>query len=353
MTSVLVTGGGGFIGTHWCRTLADAGHTGIVLDCNPQAAPLPDNWRYVQGDVRDVALLRQLCATVSRVVHLAAAHHDAGIPAATYGDVNVNGTVALLDAMDHNGLTDLIFTSSVAVYGDMPGATEQTTPHPVSPYGITKLEAEHCIKAWTTRGAGRSAVVLRPAVVIGPGHFANMFSLMKQIDSGLFVHVGAASNIKSLSSARTVVAAGEWLREQALTPLQVANVVSEPQLSSKTIINAISKAFGRREPRLTIPLSLALIAAGAVQNGLQLIGRSTSISPARVRKLFAAETLFVPSYLAAAGFKANDSTLSSLKEMAEWFLAGGRDKVRQVRYPPEHVTLHVEATVTTGQSCAS
>ena len=83
MTSVLVTGGGGFIGTHWCRTLAEAGHDGIVLDCNPQVAAVPANWHYVQGDVRDVSLLGELCATVSRVVHLAAAHHDAGIPLAT------------------------------------------------------------------------------------------------------------------------------------------------------------------------------------------------------------------------------------------------------------------------------
>ena len=353
MTSVLVTGGGGFIGTHWCRALAEAGHGGIVLDCNPQAAPLPEKWLYVQGDVRDAALLRELCAKVTRVVHLAAAHHDAGIPPATYADVNVNGTVALLDAMDYNGITDLIFTSSVAVYGDMPGATEQSTPHPVSPYGTTKLEAERRIEQWIVRGEGRSAVVLRPAVVIGPGHFANMFSLMRQIDSGLFVHVGAASNIKSLSSARTVIAAGEWLREQARTPLQVANVVSEPQLSSKQIIDAISHAFGRRAPRLTIPLTLAVVAAGAVQNGLQLIGRSTSISPARVRKLFAAETLFVPSYLTAAGFKAKDSTLSSLKEMAAWFVAGGRNNARQVRFPPEHVMPRVATAVTAEQSCAS
>jgi len=353
MTSVLVTGGGGFIGTHWCRALAEAGHSGTVLDCNPQVAPLPANWRYVQGDVRDVTLMRELCATVSRVVHLAAAHHDAGIPHATYADVNVNGTRALLDAMDHNGLTDLIFTSSVAVYGDMPGATEQTTPHPTSPYGITKLEAEHRIKEWVARGEGRSAVVLRPAVVIGPGHFANMFSLMKQIDSGLFVHVGAAANIKSLSSARTVITAGEWLRERALSSLQIANVVSEPQLSSKKIIDAISQAFDRRTPGITIPLTLAVMAAGVVQNGLQMIGRSTSISPARVRKLFATETLFVPSYLAAAGFEAKDSTHSSLKEMAEWFLAGGRNEARQVRMPPEHAMARADALVAAEQPCAS
>ncbi len=352
MTAVLVTGGGGFIGTHWCRALAAAGYDGVVLDCNPQVAPLPANWRYVRGDVRDVALVRELSATVMRVVHLAAAHHDAGIPAATYADVNVNGTVAVLNAMDHAGLTDLIFTSSVAVYGDMLGATEQTTPRPVSPYGTTKLEAERRIASWVERGEGRTAVVLRPAVVIGPGHFANMFSLMKQIDSGLFVHVGAARNIKSLSSARTVIAAGEWLREQALASLQVANVVSQPQLSSRAIIDAIANAFGRRSPSLSVPLSAAVFAAAVVESGLSALGRKTSISPARVRKLFAAETLFEPSYLKAAGFSANDTTHASLTEMAEWFLAGGRNEVRQVRLPPEHVTRHA-STAASEQSCAS
>ena len=84
-----------------------------------------------------------------------------------------------------------------------------------------------------------------------------------------------------------------------------------------------------------------------------MLGRSTSISPARVRKLFAAETLFVPSYLAAAGFTAKDSTLSSLKEMAEWFLAGGRNEARQVRIPPEHAIARADTMVTTEQPCAS
>jgi GlcNAc-P-P-Und epimerase len=332
MNRVLVTGGGGFIGGHWCAALAEAGAEGIVLDCNAQVAPLPPRWRYVQGDVRDADLVRELCANVSRV----AAHHDAGIAPQTYADVNVRGMECVLAGMDAHGLTDLIFTSSVAVYGDAPGATEQTTPHPVNAYGATKLEAEQRVNAWVAKGDGRTAIVLRPAVVIGPGHFANMFSLMKQIDSGLFAHVGAATNVKSLSSARTVVQAGEWLRARGTARHVIANVVSEPQHSSASIIRGISAAFNKQPPKLTIPLGVATMAASVLQTAIT--GRTTSISAARVRKLFTAETRFEPAVLKAAGFAPADTTDSALREMAAWFLAGGRNQPRQYRIPPTNVT---------------
>lgn len=337
MTSVLVTGGGGFIGTHWCSVLAERGDTGIVVDCNPQRAPLPSGWRYVRGDVRDQELLDELCASVDRVVHLAAAHHDAGIAPSTYSDVNVRGTACVLAAMDRHGVTDLVFTSTVAVYGDALGGTESTVPQPTSPYGKTKLEAEQLIERWAAQADNRSAVILRPAVVIGVGHFANMYSLMKQMDSGLFVHVGAGRNVKSLSSVRTVVGAGEWLRTHKTARVRALNIVSEPQLSSTQIINEIARAFKIRPPRLTIPLGVAVGTAGLVESTFKALGRSTNISPARVRKLFSAETRFEPAQLAATGFKSADTTVAALHEMASWFLSTGRTAVREQRLPPDHV----------------
>ncbi len=337
MTHVLVTGGGGFIGTHWCRALAAAGANGVVLDCNGQTSPLPPGWRYVRGDVRDMELVYTLVGESTRVVHLAAAHHDAGIPADSYADVNVQGTAVVLHAMSAHARTDIVFTSSVAVYGDAPGATETTTPRPVSPYGITKLAAEARIAQWVAALPGRRAIVLRPAVVIGPGHFANMYSLMKQIDSGFLVHVGTAMNVKSLSSARTVVEAGEWMRGHLADGFHVANVVSEPQLSSADIIRHVSRALGKRPPRFRIPLSAAMFVASVVEGTAKVMQRSTSISAARVRKLFDAETLFEPAYLRTARFAPTDTTEIALREMAEWFLESGRQAVRETRLPPASV----------------
>ena len=333
MGRVLVTGGGGFIGTHWCRSLAARQLSGVVLDCNAQTTPLPANWTYVRGDVRDVGLVHDLMATVSRVVHLAAAHHDAGIAAETYTDVNVHGTRNVLAAMSAHGLTDLVFTSSVAVFGDNSGATERTAPSPESPYGITKLAAERLIDAWVQQDAHRTAVVLRPAVVIGTGHFANMYSLMKQIDSGLFVQVGAASNIKSLSAVRAVVEAGEWMRTQPGERLRIANVVSDPQQSSAEIIGKVSRALGKPLPRLVIPRSIALSAAFAVATACRVIGKHTSISVARVKKLFETDTRFEAQWLRDAGFTTTETTTSAIAEMAEWYRAEGRSLTRQVRLP--------------------
>ena len=161
MTMILVTGGAGYIGSHTCVELLDAGHDVTVFDnfCNSQPEALARVQRItgkrpalIQGDVREraalVAALRDSGAT--SVIHFAglkAVGESVQNPLAYY-DNNVVGTVQLLEAMTECGVKTLVFSSSATVYGD-PQRLPLTEDHPLSatnPYGQTKLVIESMLR---------------------------------------------------------------------------------------------------------------------------------------------------------------------------------------------------------------
>jgi len=161
MTMILVTGGAGYIGSHTCVELLDAGHDVTVFDnfCNSQPEALVRIQRItgrtptlVPGDVRDraalLAALRQSGAQA--VIHFAGlkAVGESVVQPLAYYDNNVVGTLRLLEAMGECGVKTLVFSSSATVYGD-PQRLPLTEDHPLSatnPYGQTKLVIEEMLR---------------------------------------------------------------------------------------------------------------------------------------------------------------------------------------------------------------
>jgi UDP-glucose 4-epimerase len=145
---ILVTGGAGFIGAHLARRLHAEGHYVRVLDNLSSGDPsaLDSAISFTRGDVRDIPKLWSLLQGVEVVFHLAAL---VSVPASVlypreYNDVNVGGTVALLEACRDVGVKRVVFASSATVYGDQTTkpVTEDLAPHPAVPYAVSKLAAE-------------------------------------------------------------------------------------------------------------------------------------------------------------------------------------------------------------------
>ena len=161
MKAVLVTGGAGFIGSHFCERLVREGIQTICLDnfddfydpslkrrniSAPGASPL---FETCEGDVRDRSYLLSLCDRYrfDTVVHLAA---RAGVRPSIkdpmlYEDVNVRGTVNLLEICRELGIRRFVFASSSSVYGEntrIPFAEDDPAGFPISPYGATKRAGE-------------------------------------------------------------------------------------------------------------------------------------------------------------------------------------------------------------------
>lgn len=163
----LITGAAGFIGSHLCERLLADGHQVVALDnfdpfyaeaakrANLAFSLEKKEFRFVEGDVRDGVLLDHIFQNnaVDAVVHLAA---KAGVrpsldDPACYLDVNVRGTLVLLEAMRRARVGRLLFASSSSVYGNqakMPFAETDDVGRPISPYAASKRSAELLAHTW-------------------------------------------------------------------------------------------------------------------------------------------------------------------------------------------------------------
>ena len=158
---ILVTGGAGFIGSHLCSRLLREGHGVVCLDnfddfYNPaikrrniQEAIEEAQFELIEGDIRDTQLIARIFRdrTFDVVLHLAA---RAGVRPSIdypklYEEVNVQGTINLLDACREFGVKSFVFASSSSVYGEnrkVPFSEEDRVDTPISPYGVTKRVGE-------------------------------------------------------------------------------------------------------------------------------------------------------------------------------------------------------------------
>ena len=182
-TKVVVTGAAGFIGSHLCDRLLAEGHQVVGIDSfsdyyererkkrNIEEARSHENFSLVELDMVDGDVARALRGA-------AVVFHLAGQPGVrpSWGDHfdryvhdNIAATQRLLEAVRESPVKRLVFASSSSVYGDaeMFPTKETALPRPVSPYGMTKLAAEHLVFVYT-RNFGIPATSLRYFTVYGP-----------------------------------------------------------------------------------------------------------------------------------------------------------------------------------------
>lgn len=162
MAVTLVTGGAGYIGSHTCVELLSAGQDVVIVDdlsnASPEAVRRIEELAgrplraFVRGDVRDRRLMGEVFATheIDAVVHFAAkkAVGESVAQPLAYYDNNLNGLLAVLQAMGAAGCRKLVFSSSATVYGD-PASVPIDESFPIAatnPYGWTKLMGEQMLR---------------------------------------------------------------------------------------------------------------------------------------------------------------------------------------------------------------
>ena len=173
---VLVTGGAGYIGSHTCVELLEAGHEVFVVDnlCNGHEAALKRvqnitncELQFMNVDIRDTNALDNIFNSFKpkAVIHFAGlkAVGESVKDPLSYYDVNVGGSISLLSAMSKVGCDNIVFSSSATVYGkpEYLPYDEKHPTNPANPYGRTKLIVENIINDWTSEVSNRKGTVLR------------------------------------------------------------------------------------------------------------------------------------------------------------------------------------------------
>jgi UDP-glucose 4-epimerase len=258
---VLVTGGAGFIGSRLVRMLVGKGWNVTVLDDfssgkveNLEGLSGSGLLRVVKGDVRDEDVVGEVLGGVDAVVHLAALIDpaDSVRRPLLYHDVNVTGTVNILEASVKKGVGKFVFASSAAVYGDgNPLPLREDYPlRPVSPYAASKVSGEYYCKAFS-ECYGLGCVALRPFNVYGLGQGSNQYAgvITEFVKAGLRGDVlkvyGDGSQTRDFVNVDDVAGAFVKVLEHGPLRGEVFNVCTGATISINDLAELVYEIVGK------------------------------------------------------------------------------------------------------------
>jgi UDP-glucose 4-epimerase len=154
----LITGGAGFIGSVLTAYLLDHGYEVVVLDdlSTGHSKTIDSRASLVKASILDKSALVAALVGINTVIHCAAKSlvEESVSKPDLYGQVNTEGTRFLLEAMKETGVSNIVFSSTAAVYGDskIQPILESTEINPFNPYGRSKIEAERLISTFCSNG---------------------------------------------------------------------------------------------------------------------------------------------------------------------------------------------------------
>lgn len=297
----VVFGGSGFIGAHLLKRLRADGWQALCVDL---VAPADTDARHVAADVRQpISLPAEWDGAV--VFNLAAVHRTPGHEEREYYETNVWGALNVTQWARQAGSPVVVFTSSIAVYGASEEAkTEASPPMPNIAYGRSKLIAERVHEVWRDEDAERRLVVVRPAVVFGPGEKGNFTRLATALRQRRFVYPGRKDTIKSCGYVADLVEALLFALDEA-PDLDLFNFCYAERLTIQAICETFHEVGGFALP--------AAVPAGPVRWGLNARLPGLSALQARAKKLITS-TNIEPDALAKSGFQWTTSLPTALEQ---------------------------------------
>jgi len=283
----IIIGGSGFVGSRVIAHLGDK----YCINLDKNASPFYNHITKIM-DVRDIDNLT-LPSNCETVILLAAEHRDDVTPSSLYYDVNVQGTINVLNCMDKFGIKNLIFTSSVAIYGlNRDNPNEFSSEKPFNHYGVSKWNAEQVISKWyNDKPKNKSVTIIRPTVIFGERNRGNVYNLLKQISSGRFLMVGAGKNKKSMAYVENIASFIKFRLYKNEMGYHVFNYSDKPDYSMSQLVALIEKKMNIKLSRIKIPYLPGMLVGYIFDLFSILTKNKFSISSVRIKK-FCATTQF-------------------------------------------------------------
>ena len=315
---LVVTGSRGFLGSTLVPHLAALGHSGIATG-RQRPANLPSGWTgHLRGDLLGDSTPEM--DDLGAIVHLEVKQHVPRPTAAddrAFAEVNVAGTRAWLDWAGRRGVSRFLLVSSIKAVAAGSGPNlEDAPPETVAAYGRSKAEAERAVCDWAAADPARSAVILRPAPVYGPGNEANLAAFVRQILAGKPCLIGRGETRKSIVSLANLCGAIAFAIERGRPGCEIFNV-SDRETPSLAELAAMIAETAEAGPPKRIPAWVAAAAAPIGDAIESLTGRDFPLTTARLRAI-RETTIFPCDKLVAAGFVHPQTTRDGIAEMVAW-----------------------------------
>jgi nucleoside-diphosphate-sugar epimerase len=256
---VLITGAGGFIGSHLVDSQLEKGFDVRAVDLHLDLLRYLDDHPHLEkisGDITDEKLVKQIVEDVDVVYHLASAHLDVSLSDEHYRHVNVDAALCLVEAAMRAGVRRFVHCSSVGVIGDVenPPADETSDCHPTNIYERTKLEGERAVLDFSRR-TGFPAVVMRPAWVYGP-RCPRTAKLIRTIRKGRFPIFGGGKNLRHPVYISDAIRGLELCAGTQNIEGNIFIIAGETPVESRELVNVISRELNVKMQKFYLPVFL-------------------------------------------------------------------------------------------------
>ena len=269
-TSVLITGATGFLGNSLGDALSLAGHYSLKAQVR-KGVEIPWAEEVIQlTDFSYIEPSHNIFDGVDAVIHCAARVHVMDDTSSDtlneFRKVNVKGSLNLAKMAAKSGVRRFIFISSIKVNGEGTGGDKvykaDDIPAPQDPYGISKMEAEDGLKQ-IAADTGMELVIIRPVLVYGPGVKANFLSMMRWLDKGIPLPLGAVHNKRSLVALDNLIDLIKVCIDHPAAANQIFIAADGEDLSTTDLLRRMGNALGTRARLLPVPQRLLITFAAA------------------------------------------------------------------------------------------
>lgn len=266
---LLLTGSTGFLGAALARWLVDDDRYQLVASSRSEASNLDSNFQpVVVGDYGADTDWTQALSKVDVVIHTAARVHimkdSIKDPLREFRKVNLDGTLSLGRQAANAGVKRFIFISSIKVNGESTvlgkSFSADDLPDPAGPYGISKWETEVGLHQ-LAKETGMEIVIIRPPLVYGPGVKANFLRMMRWVNNGVPLPLGAIHNKRSLVGLDNLVDLISTCVEHPAAANQTFLAGDDEDLSTTELLQRMGNALGK--PARLIPFPAGLLALAA------------------------------------------------------------------------------------------
>jgi len=279
--SVLVTGAGGFIGSHLCSDLVSKEYRVIGIDPRYRRNRMhgkQSGFLAVRGDFRNRELMKELLDGVDIIFHLAGAHLEINLPDSEYWSINVHSLRPLMELAHQSGVKRFVHVSSAGVYGNLKHwpADEETPCCPQNIYGQTKLAGETEVKKFR-EDTGLPAVILRPSWVYGPG-CPRTRKIYRALRKGRFAMIGKGDNRRHPLYIRDMLSAFMLAMESNHAVGETFIIGGGQTVTTRELLDSFCRLLELPEIKIKLPMKLGELMASALETVFGMVQKEPPFS---------------------------------------------------------------------------